>query len=94
MTTLTAKEDITPDRIWKIWELPRGAKVQVHYVRQEKGKPDVEWECVAVFQKMDWMYWLWQDEETWEPLIFNAEFRQIDQDRFEIVEELDQEPKS
>lgn len=94
MTTLTDKEEANPDRIWEMWELPRGAKVQVHYVRQEVGKPDVEWDCVAVFDHIDWAYWLWHDEETWEPLIFNAEFRQIDQDCFEIVEEQDQEPKS
>jgi hypothetical protein len=42
MITLTAEEKVNPDRIWKMWELPRGAKVQVHYVRQEVGKPDTE----------------------------------------------------
>jgi hypothetical protein len=82
MKTIPVYDVIDWERIYNTWELPRGAKCQVHYVRQEKGKPDVEWDCVAVFQKMDWMYWLWCDEETWEPLIFNWKFKQVDQDCF------------
>jgi hypothetical protein len=33
---------------------------------------------------MDWMYWLWHEEGTDRPLIFNAKFQQIDNDCFSI----------
>ena len=85
MVTLTAKENIDPERIWEIRELPRWARVQVHFRREEKWKEPVEWDCVAVFQYMDWMYWLWYSEEDWEPLIFNWKFKQIDQDCFHLL---------
>ena len=86
MTTLTAEEKIDGERIWKTRELPKGAKVQVHYKRQEMGKEPVEWDCVAVFEYVDGYYGKWHDEETGEILIFNGLFTQIDQDCFALID--------
>lgn len=85
MTTLTANETYDKGRIYNIRELPRWARVQVHFRREEKWKDPVEWECVAVFKYVDWMYWLWYDEETNEPLIFNWYFTHIDWDAFAML---------
>ena len=87
MTTAPMYDVIDWERIYNIWELPRGAEVEVHYVRQEIGKPDVEWDCIAVFQYVDWMYWLWHNKEDWEPLIFNGKFKRIEWNKFTMLED-------
>ena len=89
MTTLTAQDSIDKERIWETYELPKGAKVQI-FVREEFW---VEREVVAVFDKMDWGYWLWHEEDTDRPLIFNAKFQQIDEDCFSIYYEEDVKSK-
>ena len=87
MTTLTSQENIDKERIWNVWELPRWARVQVHYIRQEIWKPDEEWDCIAVFNKIDWMYWQWFQEWTDEIMIFNWMFKQIDEHNFRLLED-------
>lgn len=91
MVTLTANEQLDNEKIRETWQLPSWAKVQVHFRREGKDKEIIEWDCVAVFDYMDWMYWLWHDEKTNEPLIFNWYFRQVDQDCFVLLtkEEVD-----
>lgn len=88
MTTLTAEEKVDWERIRNTWDLPRWAKVQVECKRQGETEP---YQAVAIFQKMDWMYGLWKDEQTGEPLIFNWRFKQVDQDCFIMLDDEDEE---
>lgn len=83
MTTLTANELEDKDRVWNTWELPYWAKVKVECKKQWEEKP---YQSVAIFKKMDWMYWLWSEEWTDEPLIFRGKFRHIDWDLFELID--------
>ena len=84
MTTLTAEEKIDWERIRNTWELPRWAKVQVECKKVWEEEP---YQAIAIFQKMDWMYGLWREEWTNEPLIFRGKFKQIDQDCFILLDD-------
>lgn len=81
MYVTTSLWEFDKNKIWETWELPRWAKVNVAYRRQEEGKEDEVWECIATFIYMDWMYWRWEDEQ-WRALIFNWRFKQISDDFF------------
>lgn len=87
MLTATSLWEFDKDRIYKTYELPAGARVKVHYVRKEEWKEPVEWDCIAIFKYMDWMYWYWYSEEDWKALIFNWEFKQIWEDEFTFYNE-------
>lgn len=77
------------EKIYNIWELPKGARVPVHYVREGIDIPREEGDCIAVFDYIDWMYWRWHQEwaEPEEIINFNAKFKHIKDMDFEIYEE-------
>ena len=87
MTTAPMYDVIDWERIYNTWELPRGAEVEVEFVRHEEGKEDVSGTCTAVFIYMDWMYWRWESKEDWEPLIFNGKFKRIEWNKFFLLPE-------
>ena len=85
MTVETSQEKIDWDRVFKTYELPHWARVQVHFRREELWKEPVEWDCIAVFDYMDWMYWRRHSEEDDEILIFNWNFKQVDEKNFTLI---------
>lgn len=86
MLVTTSLWEFDKDRIWNTYELPAWAKVNVHYVRKREWEEPYEWECIATFKHMDWMYWLWVDD-NWDSLIFNWKFKQISDDMFMLIDE-------
>lgn len=67
------------DKIYTIEELPKWAKIQI----LSSGDREV----VAIFEKVEWEVGKRIDEQ-WDILYFSWEFKRIDQDCFEMLNDI------
>lgn len=81
MGTAVSNLSFDKDRVWMTHELPAGARVKVQTKRIVDWKEVIK-DDVAIFIKMDWMYWLWKTELDEKPLIFGGDFKQIGENEF------------